>query len=117
MRRLNVVLSLVVLFMVLLVGGGCANQENAPSALREQSISAESYNVSVVRTAGNYSYIPLNISGRASDHVGEILGVLNAFEKAHPELEIIDWDIEKQQNAYITGSYTYGIWVFHRPKK
>ncbi|MBI2041692.1 MAG: hypothetical protein HYT20_01555 [Candidatus Nealsonbacteria bacterium] len=101
--------------MVLLVGG--CDKQSAPSALRQQSISAESYNMSVVKTVGNYSYIPFNVDGNPSDHAVKILGALSAFEKAHPEIEITFWQIEKQQRAYITSSYIFGIWVTHRPKK
>lgn len=77
---------------------------------------------SVVKTVGNHSYIPLNIQAEnvgseiPSDHVVEILNVLDAFESAHPELEIIGWSIEKNQPAHGTPGVIFGLWVNHRPK-
>ncbi|MBI2450107.1 MAG: hypothetical protein HYV47_01065 [Candidatus Nealsonbacteria bacterium] len=114
MRKLGAAVYL--LFIILLIAfTGCG-----PSTLKppvELEPGEQQYDMSVVQTIGNRSYIPLNISGNPSEHISTILGVLTAFENAHPELEIVSWYIEKQQKAYITSNYIFGIWVDHRLRK
>ncbi|MDO8559350.1 MAG: hypothetical protein Q7R84_03390 [bacterium] len=69
-------------------------------------------------TVGNYSYISLNIHADIiENHAEEVLGALNTFEAAHPELEITNWQIDIRYGSYQTWPYIYGIWVSHRPKK
>lgn len=72
------------------------------------------YDLSVVVTVGNHSYIPLNLSGPASMHTTEILGVVDAFEKAHSELVVGGFDVESRQDEM--NSHLNGVWVHHRPK-
>ncbi len=101
--------------------GGCDNSPRPPSALDNPSydmtvVTPGSVNLKVATTNGNYTYIPLNTSGRVDQHIGEIMAVLNAFERAHNELDITSWSIEKQQSGYLTSPYIYGLWVNHRPR-
>ena len=85
-----------------------------PSVL---SKTTQTINLEVGITVGNHAYLPINIDGRPDDHVREILRTLESFEQKHPELEIISWNIEKQQNALATPAYIRGIWVSTRPKR
>lgn len=95
---------------------GCGSHAS-PSVLRkDRTVDTTEYNMDVAVTIGNRSYIPINQDGAPSDNVDMILRVLGAFEKAHPELTVTDWKIEKQQKAYTTGEKIFGIWVDHRPK-
>lgn len=90
--------------------------EPKPTVLQPPPTSVERYDLSVVRTIGNHSYMPLNIQGTPADHIDEILGALQTFEKNHPELEVVGWWVEKHQVAFRTSNYIYGLWVDHRPK-
>lgn len=68
-------------------------------------------------TVGNSSYIEVQRRGTPDSMQHIILGLLAKFEKDHPELEVTSFNIEKQQVAHVTGSYTFGIWVRHKPRK
>ncbi|GEM_PF-5027613 len=72
-------------------------------------------------TLGNHSYVPINRSGRPADNVEFVLKTLKEFEDAHPELEIVNKQIEKQQRSgqgsiYPASDYIFGIWVDTRPR-
>ena len=85
--------------------------------LRQSPATVEHYDLSVVRTRGNHSYIPLNIKGTPANHIEEILGALQVFEKAHLEIEVTGWNVDKQGAAYAIPPYIYGLWVDHRPSR
>lgn len=83
-----------------------------------------SYDMKTVETVGNHSWMPLNIDGdttkdrdaKPSEYRTFILGALCAFEKAHPELEVTGWMIEKDQHARGASDHIYGLWIDHRPR-
>lgn len=103
----------VLILAVLVVG--CGGGSKPVSAVK--ALPADAYDMSVVVTVGNHSYIPINLDGRPDQQVGVILGTLQAFESTHPNLEVTGWQIEKEQRAYNTSDYIFGMWVDHRPKK
>ena len=113
MRKLIGGLAVVLGLAALLVGCSGGNEQSVinPETTRV------SYDMSTVTTVGNRSYIPINSGGKPSDNPSSILLILKAFEDAHPELEIVDWKIEKQQVAHATSQKIFGIWVEHRPKE
>jgi hypothetical protein len=114
-------LVLTVLLLVLLVVTGTMliigrRLTNNLVVLTPQTV-ADRYDLSAVVTCGNHSYLPISIYGKPEEHTAEILGTLSAFEKAHPELEITHWHIEKQQFTPDTRALVFGIWVDHRPAR
>lgn len=109
---MNLKLLPILIFAALVVGCSSSRPVSAVKALP-----ANAYDMSVVVTVGNHSYIPINLDGKPNENVDVILGALKAFESANPNLEVTGWQIEKQQLAYVTSPYTYGIWVDHHPKK
>jgi len=95
---------------------------NPPSAIVEKQPAemekavAFSFNPLVCRTVGNHSFVYINKDGNPWDNPTRILILLDVFEKAHPELEMTNWHIEKQQGAYITPAWVSGVWIDHKPK-
>jgi len=69
-------------------------------------------NMEYVKTDGNFSYIPLNLSGMPSENQKYVLAALAAFEKRF-SLRVIWFNIE----SHNIWSLTYGIWVTHEPKQ
>lgn len=100
--------------MLLVVCFGCEQTTPPPSAIRVEGQSQVAYDLVGTATVGNHSFIPLNIPGNPYDWRQEILGLLDQFEQQQG-VEIISFQVEKQQKAYITGQYIWGIWVTHRP--
>lgn len=109
--RINFCVCLFIVFMFLMIG--C--EEEKESVIKKTTI-LEKINLEVGTTVGNHTYLPVNIYGVPADHVQEILQILFAFEKEHPELEITSWSIEKQPDVYARDPYIFGIWLNHRPK-
>lgn len=108
---------LILLFVLFIIGGlasGCG--ANSPGVLTKTT-SVETVNLDLGVTIGNHTYLPLNIDGDPSQHVQEILLIVDAFEKAHPEWEITSWNLEGAHSTYARLAYTYGIWIDHRPKE
>ena len=104
---------LVVAFVLGVLVVGCGSE--GLSVIKSETTEIV-YDLSVVTTVGDRSYIPLNIFGNPEDHTRELLLVLQVFEDAHPELEVIGWRIEKQQVARATPAKIFGIWVDHKPR-
>lgn len=73
-----------------------------------------SFNKDKVITIGNHSYIPLNLAGDPDEYAEVILNVLKQFESAHPEFEISDWKIEKQQSTEDRTDRIFGLWIDHK---
>ncbi len=123
MRKVTSVMMVLIITTAVLFLVSCGGNEpgairtDKPSAIRTVGATLQAqYDLSVVVTVGNHSYVPLNIDGEAKDNVQNILGALDAFEKAHPELEVTSWSLLSRQASYSTYGYTYGIWVNHRPR-
>jgi len=112
MRKLICGLAVMLVLTVVLVGcsGGVEQSVINPETTQV------SYDMSTVITVGNRSYIPINSGGNPSDNPSSILLILKAFEDVHPELEIVGWEIEKQQKARFTSAKIFGIWVEHKLK-
>lgn len=109
----------VILLMVLVLVVGCGMNITGPSVLVEKtSVQTEqSFNLDVVITVGNHSYIPINarqIEVLSTKLVPTILNLLDAFEKKHPNLEVTGWDLLQSQ---ADSSSVYGLWVDHKPKQ
>jgi|GEM_PF-2637303 len=68
-------------------------------------------------TIGNNSYVPINEYAIPGKNPALILNTVKHFENTHPQLEIISWSIDKEQRAYVTARFVYGIFIHHRPKK
>ena len=101
-------LIIAVLFLILLYR----------SSIPEKNTQETLYNMSMIETHGNHSYIPMKIfNAEPKDYTREILEALNTFEKAHPELEVTGWKIEKQQNAHLVTPEIFGLWVDHKLRK
>lgn len=107
---------IAILSIAIILGlDGCGNSE--PSVLPGSASATKKVapDFSSVETVGNHSYLPINRGVNADSMASEILRMLDAFEKFHPELKVTSWSIEKQQDAYLTGRYVYGLWVNHEP--
>lgn len=101
-----------------------APQQSAIKFEKAEGALTASYDMKAVETVGNHSWMPLNINSRTSDHNPQpaeyrlfILSALLAFEKEHPELEVVSWKIEQHQYAVTTESVIYGLWIDHRPRE
>lgn len=112
-------------FLVLLMGADNCEYKK-PSAIKYPQKVEESrnplvgYDMSVAITIGNHSYIPLNLYadlyGTPNEHVAKILGVIDAFEKSHPDRDTVSWQLDKQQNSGSLPAYISGIWIDHKPR-
>jgi len=116
-RSLRIVRSVVVLIVAALLAAiivGCG--EGRPSVVDPQTTRV-TYDLSVVVTVGDRSYIPINQGGRPGDTPSFILNILKAFEDENPQFEILNWKIEKHQGSSGAEGYIFGLWVDHRPKQ
>lgn len=115
MKARKIMILLLVLFIIGGFASGCG-QPNPPGVLTETT-SVKTINLELGTTIGNHTYLPVNIDGDPSEHVQEILQIVDAFESAHPEWEVTSWSIEGKHSGYSSGAYVYGIWINHRPKE
>jgi len=89
----------VVAVTLLCLNAGCS-EEQPPSFLKSRQVEVPTYNMNVVVTVGNHTYIPLNLfREQPSNNTTEILKVLEEFENTHPEFQVTDWKIEEQQEG------------------
>lgn len=114
--RSSIVIFAAILILVIATGCVGNNQSgNNQSVVNTNPETTQvSYDMSLVITVGNRSYIPINEFGKPGDDPSSILFILEAFEDTHPELEVIGWEIDKQQRAHYTSPKIFGIWVDHR---
>ena len=97
------------------------SMRNSTSVAQEKIKSADC-DASSIYTKGNYSYIVVDmkeidlLSPSSHGKVAPcVVNLLDAFEGAHPELEIIEWKVDKESG---NGEMMfYGIWITHRKKK
>ncbi|MDD5289865.1 MAG: hypothetical protein PHT40_01520 [Patescibacteria group bacterium] len=76
--------------------------------------------LSVAVTIGNNTYIPINFEGQACWYIIELLQVKDAFEKAHPELEVISWETYEHgqpRSGFLINGFIFGLWAHHKPRK
>jgi len=66
------------------------------------------------RTKGDHTWIPVDKDWERGkgDLPGLILGIMENFEKAHRDLGVTSWSVEKQ--SFEGWSHVLGIWVNHR---
>lgn len=100
--------------------GSSETRESFVKIVKVDKRSYEAFDMSVVVSVGNHSYIPLNFWRQAG--VGNdalyIMGILNAFEEAHPNLEITNWCLEATPHTnFIPNFFIFGIWVDHHPRQ
>lgn len=110
-------LSFFSICIILLLATACtsiSDDTNNRSVLKEKSDITTDF--SSATTIGNNTYIPINKSGSPDEFVWEILGIIQNFEKEHPDLKVENWKIEKNQHAYTTSAYIMGLWIQHSPK-
>lgn len=92
---------------------GCSNSD--PKAVVVNAQNEIEVDLSVVTTIGNHTYVPINLAGKPSEKIREILTALRVFEEDHPELEVLSFHMEKQQDAHGIAPEIFGIWITHRP--
>ncbi len=67
-----------------------------------------------ITTIGNNTYITLNLYGdKPSNRYLTILLIIKQFEDSNKDLEIIHWNIEKQESG-LDGYHIFGIWIQHK---
>jgi hypothetical protein len=100
-------------------------QDSGNEAVKIQTFTGENgaketittLNQSAVTTSGNHSYVSMELDGKVSEHVADILRTLKLFEEANPSWEITSWHVEKYPNDANTTEHIYGLWIDHREKK
>ncbi len=79
--------------------------------------SEQVFDLGVVMTVGNHSYLPINVKVRygsiESEMIPTILNILDQFGKKHPDLEVTSWSLFEDQSDE---SILYGLWINHKPK-
>lgn len=79
-------------------------------------VSPEAFNFAVAVTRGNHTYIPVNAIQYGPYQV-RILELVAAFEQAHPEFEVLYFELkEVKQDRSGSTTYISGLWLHHRPK-
>lgn len=116
-------LTLAVLTLVVITLCGCQpsssvirlgqEAEKNPTPI-QQTIVFDSSNTI---TVGNNSWVAINIFDTPAKDATLILEILDKFEKTHPELIVLDWKIEKNQDTHGTSAYIFGLWIHHKPKQ
>ena len=98
---------------------GIFKQHEAEAALNNKIDCSYQLDPKLVNTLGNATYIYLGLDKAPKDNFTAILGARCAFEKANPNLEVTDMDVDSQQTgglgSYI-GDHVFGIWLSHRLK-
>lgn len=61
------------------------------------------------RAKGGHSYVPVNRTGTEAANSEFLLQVMADFEAKHPEFELYDVDVDKQQTAPSVDAYVYGV--------
>ena len=74
------------------------------------------YEPSQITTVGNHTYININTNEYPANRINEILELLAAFEKNHPDLQITNWHIQEQNVGPHYYQKVFGIWIDHRPR-
>ncbi len=110
---------LTVVCLLICLTVGCKEEKGVSALQTDTSVitSKLAVDLSVAKTIGNNTYIPLNFDGSSCQIVSEILRIKNVFEKAHPELEITSWETNQSHASYFYSPRVYGLWAHHKPKK
>lgn len=73
-------------------------------------------------TVGNHSWVPIYRLAEPGEYditaegARLVLETIDAFERSHPELEVVDWKQEIRHNGYSSRFRIYGVWVDHKLK-
>jgi len=111
--------SLVLFLAVAVIGcGGKKSSVIKPTAGKTNGEMNAVFDASGVLTLGGHSWVPLYLRGSPDEHALTILWALREFEKAHPELEVTSWSLEKNQKTTSENSNEIlGMWINHRPQR
>lgn len=86
--------------------------------MKKEVIAVENEKKSACVTMGNNTYLPVNFDGHPVIHAQFLLQKIDAFEKRHPELEVVSWRFEMQPGSVVDPRpHIFGIWIVHRPKR
>lgn len=101
---------------VLIAMAACESDKTVITVTQETNEFAVS--LDNVITQGNFTYIPIRKNCYLEECAKYALAALNLFEKKHPELEILSYNVDKTP-AISDGQYVIfeAIWVYHKPKK
>lgn len=74
-----------------------------------------------ITTIGNSSYINLRSSSdftysRPNDSVDKILMAVKNFEVSHPNLRVLNWNVDADQGGYASFPAVFGIWIIHESR-
>ena len=74
------------------------------------------YDMAKILSVGNYSYIPFNLEGRASDYRAVVLGALDRLENHNPKaiLEVISFEHVEATSSH--PAFFKGLWIRHGPR-
>lgn len=119
MSRKKVMKGFWLLFLLIAVSAaGCGSPPKG--VIRSE---AETVDLSMVINKGNFYYLPIyrtnNHTGtEASERVKMVLAVLDLFENAHPELEIINFSVSESNSVSAENWWNrvFGVWLHCRPK-
>lgn len=75
----------------------------------------EAFNLTVAVTRGNHTYVPVNAFSYPPGFHVRLLELVEAFEQAHPELEVSCFNVEASETNF-RNPYIHGLWLHHRPK-
>lgn len=101
------------------IGNGSSQPEEVRSGIQSENtaMNQPKTDLDCAIAVSNHTYIPLNIGGRSDVRIWDVLDDLTAFEKAHPNIKITNWRIEKHQYPeYRLTKVTFGLWVDHEPR-
>ncbi|MBI2450158.1 MAG: hypothetical protein HYV47_01325 [Candidatus Nealsonbacteria bacterium] len=108
--RRSVILFFAIL-IVLTAGLIACVQENENSSVFFKG----SINLKAGITVGNRTFLPMHVrTYEWSDYYETVFLVLDAFEKAHPELEIISWNAKLEPHDRGESYYIEGISIESR---
>ncbi|MDP3770602.1 MAG: hypothetical protein Q8R40_06765 [bacterium] len=113
MKTIRAFIACLLLFVVFATTSAIAADSVVVRISRDNVV----YNMNAVETKGNFSYIPLNLSGTPHENRKYILGALEAFEAQLPFTVVGGPQVDKQQRSpAAVVDWVYGIWVTHKPK-
>jgi len=65
---------------------------------------------------GNLTYIPVHQKGTPEENFGDISANFTLWEMAHPDREIVSFQIDSRFRILYYGSYVEGILIYSREK-
>ena len=117
LKKTLLVAMLVLLAMILLaLTSGCQDTPRASVSVPAATVLVPAkYELEVAADLSSsnrgFGWIPLDISGRPSDHVSGVLTALQNFESEHPDLYVTSYTVDGLNDSLGTLGHTYGIWI------